>query len=81
MNKVLSAKQGDMTYLVPNASSNQAVANGKNVKKYFQKRQLIWALRCEGLGELEESAVHVTHAASSESLHLKSELVSHHLRH
>ena len=81
MNKVLSAKQGDMTYLVPNASSNQAVANGKNVKKYFQKRQLIWALRCEGLGELEESAVHVTRAASSESLHLKSELVSHHLRH
>lgn len=68
-----------MTYFVPNASSNQAVANGENVKKYFQKLQIIWALRCERLGGLEESAVDVTGAASSESLHLKSELALHHL--
>lgn len=70
-----------MTYFVPNASSNQAVANGKNIKEYLQKFQLIWALRCERLGELEESAVRVTDAASSESLHLQSELASHHLHH
>ena len=70
-----------MTYFVPNASSNQTVADGENVKKYFQKLQGIWTLRCKGLGELEESAVHVTGAASSESLHLKSELASHHLHH
>ena len=52
-----------MTYFVPNASSNQAVANSKNIKEYLQKFQLIWALRCERLGELEESAVDVTDAA------------------
>lgn len=68
-----------MKYFVPNASSNQAITNRENVKKYFQKRQIICALRCKRFGELEESAVHATAAASSESLHLKSERALHHL--
>ena len=68
-----------MKYFVPNASSNQAVTDRENVKKYLQKRQFICALRCECFGELVESAVHATDAASSESLHLKSERASHHL--
>lgn len=68
-----------MTYFVPNASSDQAVTDRENVKKYFQKLQVVRALRCERFGELVESAVNVTGATSSGSLHLKSGRASHHL--